>query len=64
MKVFVVTAGEHSSYHIVEIFSTRELTEQFYVGKFCSKLRAMGLHTNIEEWDLDRQYDIVGAIGL
>lgn len=51
MKIFVITEGSYSDYHIEALFSTEELAKQYLVLKY-------GEHNfndcnNIEEYELD-----------
>lgn len=46
MKVFIVTTGEYSDYHICEVFTTREAAESFLP-------KAGGIEPEIEEYEAD-----------
>jgi hypothetical protein len=52
-KVYVVTRGESSDYHIEAVFSTRELAEVFSEESNI-KNRDWSYKSEIEEWDLDK----------
>lgn len=47
-KIYIVTAGDYSDYHIVTVFSSRELAE-----KFCTKFGDPDYEYEIEEYELD-----------
>lgn len=49
MTLYVVTEGEYSNYHIVGIYSTKELAEK--VKKYHNGLYD---YPDIEEWELDK----------
>ena len=54
MKIFAVSSGVYSDYHINAVFSTRELA-QAYIAK-----RGDGLwDPNIEEWKVDEEADFI-----
>lgn len=44
-KIYVITSGEYSDYHIVAIYTTRELAEEF--------IQSNGNGYTIEEYDID-----------
>lgn len=48
MKVYVVTAGEYSDYHIVKIFSSYKKAHDY-----CCVSNNESLNANIEEYELD-----------
>ena len=50
-KIYLVSKGDYSDYHIVSVFSTKELAE-LYVSKF-SKLISRYDEFSIEEYDID-----------
>lgn len=51
-KIFIVTEGAYSDYHIVGVFSSREKAEE------CSPAAVAGIaHCWIEEWELDAMPD-------
>lgn len=48
-KVYVVTAGCYSDYHIVAVFSTKEKAEEY--------IAYHGTDYNLEEYDLDKEFE-------
>ena len=50
-KVYVVTSGSYSDYHIEAVFSTEELAEKYI---HATKSGNRWDDASIEEWDLDR----------
>lgn len=63
-KVYIVTEGEYSDYHIDACFSTKKQAEQFIknskaVDDFCSYTGY-----TIEEWELDGSTKIVDVINV
>ncbi len=54
MKIYVVTGGSYSDYHIEAVFTTKELAEAFVNGHDKEK-NAYGNDSDIEieEWDAD-----------
>ena len=53
MTLYVVTEGEYSDYHIVGIYSTKELAEK--VKKYHNGLYD---YPDIEEWELDKDIPV------
>lgn len=51
-KVFIVTSGEYSDYHIEAVFSTREQAER-WCDLFTSSKGYAADQPGVEEWDLD-----------
>ena len=45
-KIYVITSGEYSDYHIVAIYTTREMAEEF--------IQSNGNDCTIEEYDIDK----------
>ncbi len=62
-KVYVATTGEYSDYHIVAIFSKKELAEEYKKLQGGSSdadywiTQARTTDLDIEEWELDRPKD-------
>lgn len=50
-KIFIVTEGEYSDYHIEAIFSTKEAAEE-YRQTYCSEYGEPG-GGSVEEWEVD-----------
>lgn len=48
MKVYLVTSGDYSDYHILGAYSSRELAEE---------AQALFAADSIEDWDLDKTID-------
>lgn len=48
-KIYIVTEGEYSDYHICAVFSTREKAEEY--------VQCHGTDYNIEEYDLDEDVE-------
>jgi hypothetical protein len=46
MKIYVVTSGEYSDYHVVAIFSNKDVAEKFNKDMLIEE-------NKIEEWELD-----------
>jgi hypothetical protein len=46
-KIYIITAGDYSDYHIVTVFSTKELAEA-YIERW-----GKGYDARIEEWNVD-----------
>lgn len=49
MKIYIVTKGAYSDYHIVGVYSTPEIAERY-------KNLEPGADADIEEWDIDVLY--------
>lgn len=61
-KIYVVTDGEYSDYHIEACFSTKKKAQQYI--KNAKKVQGKYYDPDIEEWDLDSSSDIVDVIYL
>lgn len=61
-KVYIVTDGEYSDYHIEACFSTKKKAQQYI--KNAKKVKESCYDPNIEEWELDSNSDIVDVIYL
>ena len=61
-KVYVVTDGEYSDYHIESCFSTKKKAQQYI--KNAKRVQGKYYDPDIEEWDLDSNSDIVDVIYL
>lgn len=61
-KVYIVTDGEYSDYHIEACFSTKKKAQQYI--KNAKKVQGKYYDPDIEEWDLDSSSDIVDVIYL
>lgn len=61
-KIYVVTDGEYSDYHIEACFSTKKKAQQYI--KNVKKVQGKYYDPDIEEWDLDSSSDIVDVIYL
>jgi hypothetical protein len=48
-KIYIVTSGEYSDYHIDAVFSTKELAEDY--------IQQNGIDYEIEEYNLDEEID-------
>lgn len=48
-KVYIVTSGEYSDYHICKVFSTKEKADEY--------VDARGSEYSIEEWEVDKEFD-------
>lgn len=48
-KIYIVTSGEYSEYHIDAVFSTQELAEDY--------IQQNGIDYGIEEYNLDEEID-------
>lgn len=60
-KIYVVTEGEYSDYHIEACFSTKEKAQEYI--KNAKKVNE-SYYYDIEEWELDSNSDIVDVIYL
>ena len=61
-KVYIVTYGEYSDYHIESCFSTKKKAQEYI--KNAKKVNGSCYDPNIEEWELDSNSDIVDVIYL
>lgn len=61
-KVYIVTDGEYSDYHIESCFSTKKKAQEYI--KNAKKVNGSCYDPNIEEWELDSNSDIVDVIDL
>ena len=61
-KVYVVTDGEYSDYHIEACFSTKKKAQEYI--KNAKKVNESYYYPDIEEWELDSNSDIVDVIYL
>jgi len=56
MKIFIVTSGAYSDYHINAVFSTKENAEKY------NKLYANGDFEDIEEFEVDDEMALINRI--
>ena len=61
-KIYVVTEGEYSDYHIEACFSTKKKAQEYI--KNSKKVHESYYYPGIEEWELDSNSDIVDVIYL
>lgn len=61
-KIYVVTDGEYSDYHIEACFSTKKKAQEYI--KNSKKVNGKYYDPDIEEWELDSNSDIVNVIYL
>ena len=61
-KVYIVTDGEYSGYHIEACFSTKKKAQEYI--KNSKKVNGKYYYPDIEEWELDSNSDIVNVIYL
>lgn len=61
-KIYVVTDGEYSDYHIEACFSTKKKAQEYI--KNAKKVNGSYYDPNIEKWELDSNSDIVDVIYL
>ena len=61
-KVYIVTSGEYSDYHIDACFSTKQKAQEFI--KNAEKTKEFWTEPRIEEWDLDGDIDIVDVVNI
>lgn len=61
-KVYIVTDGEYSDYHIESCFSTKKKAQEYI--KNSKKVNGSIYYPDIEEWELDSNSDIVDVIYL
>ena len=61
-KVYIVTDGDYSDYHIEACFSTKEKAEKFIDNG--EKIKYFGDNAVIEEWELDKGTEIVDVITI
>lgn len=61
-KVYVVTDGEYSDYHIEACFSTEKKAQEYI--RNAKKVNGNYYYPDIEEWELDSNSDIVDVIYL
>lgn len=61
-KVYIVTSGEYSDYHIDSCFSTKQKAQEFI--KNAEKIEKFWDVPRIEEWDLDGDIDIVDVVNI
>lgn len=59
-KVYIVTSGEYSDYHIDACFSTKQKAQEFIEN--AEKIEKFWAVPRIEEWDLDGSVDIVNVV--
>ena len=56
MKIFIVTSGAYSDYHIDAVFSTKENAERY------NKIHASGDFEDIEEFEVDEDMALINRI--
>lgn len=56
MKVYVVTNGDYSDYRILEMFSTKEMAEEYKVFR--------NAENDIEEYELDPEFGMSAPKGM
>ena len=56
MKIYIVTSGEYSDYHINAVFSTKENAERY------NKIHASGDFEDIEEFEVDEDMALMNRI--
>lgn len=61
-KVYIVTSGEYSDYHIDACFSTKQKAQEFIEN--AEKIEKFWDVPRIEEWDLDGDIDIVDVVNI
>lgn len=61
-KIYVVTEGDYSDYHIEACFSTKKKAQEYI--KNAKKVHESYYYPRIEEWELDSNSDIVDVISL
>ena len=61
-KVYIVTSGEYSDYHIDACFSTKQKAQEYI--KNAEKTEKFWDEPSIEEWDLDGSVDIVDVVKI
>lgn len=61
-KVYIVTSGEYSDYHIDACFSTKQKAQEFI--RNAEKTEELWDRPRIEEWDLDGSVDIVDVVTI
>jgi len=61
-KIYVVTEGDYSDYHIEACFSTKKKAQEYI--KNAKKVNESWYYPDIEEWELDSNSDIVDVIYL
>ena len=61
-KVYIVTSGEYSDYHIDACFSTKQKAQEYI--KNAEKTEKFWNEPSIEEWDLDGSVDIVDVVNI
>ena len=61
-KIYVVTEGDYSDYHIEACFSTKKKAQEYI--KNSKKVNESYYYPRIEEWELDSNSDIVDVISL
>lgn len=61
-KLYIVTEGEYSDYHIEACFSTKQKAQEYI--KNSKEVEESWYYPEIEEWDLDGQSDIVNVINI
>lgn len=61
-KIYVVTDGNYSDYHIEACFSTKKKAQEYI--KNSKKVNSSWYYPQIEEWELDSSSDIVDVIYL
>lgn len=61
-KIYVVTEGDYSDYHIEACFSTKKKAQEYI--KNAKKVNDSLYFPGIEEWELDSNSDIVDVIYL
>lgn len=60
-KIYIVTAGEYSGYHIKRVFSTRKLADK-YTKTFIERDNFEVEYCNVEEFDVDEPVDYKNLI--
>lgn len=61
-KVYIVTSGEYSGYHIDACFSTKQKAQEYI--KNAEKTEKFWDEPRIEKWDLDGDVDIVDVVTI
>lgn len=61
-KVYIVTSGEYSDYHIDACFSTKQKAQEYI--KNVEKTKEFWGKPSIEEWDLDGSVDVVDVVKI
>ena len=61
-KIYIVTEGDYSDYHIEACFSTKQKAQEYI--KNSKKVNGSWYYPKIEEWELDGNSDIIDVIYL